>query len=154
MRFKKLKVTDIKPFSKPVIGKVFGKPVFQDAINYGGNIIRWTYTEILTDEGITGIIPYDMSAHMLEQLRPAIVGENPMDIQKIWNRMYWRIFNEGRKGSAIIAMSQIDIGLWDIIGKKLKTPVYRLLGSYRDRVPGYGSGGVLSLAGISWSKNK
>ena len=146
MRFRNLKVTDIKPFSKSVIGKVFGKPVFQDAINYGGNIIRWTYTEILTDEGITGIIPYGMSDYMLEQLKPAVVGENPMDIQKIWNRMYWRSFNEGRKGSAIIAMSQIDIGLWDIIGKKLKTPVYRLLGGYRDRVPGYGSGGVLSLS--------
>ncbi len=141
-----MKVTDIKPFSRPVIGKVIGKPVFQDAINYGGNIIRWTYTEILTDEGITGIIPYDMSAYMLELLKPAVVGEDPMDIQKVWNQMYWRSFNEGRKGSAIIAMSQIDIGLWDIIGKKLKTPVYRLLGGYRDRVPGYGSGGVLSLS--------
>jgi D-arabinonate dehydratase len=60
--------------------------------------------------------------------------------------MYWRSFNEGRKGAAIIAMSQIDIGLWDIIGKKLNTPVYKLLGGYRDKVPGYGSGGVLSLS--------
>ncbi|MGQ9782005.1 MAG: mandelate racemase/muconate lactonizing enzyme family protein, partial [Nitrososphaeria archaeon] len=58
----------------------------------------------------------------------------------------WRSFNEGRKGAAIIAMSQIDIGIWDIIGKKLKTPVYKLLGGFRDRVPGYGSGGVLSLS--------
>ena len=44
------------------------------------------------------------------------------------------------------AISWIDTGLWDIIGKKLKTPVYKLLGGYRDRVPGYGSGGVLSLS--------
>lgn len=42
-------------------------------------------------------------------------------------------------------MSAIDIGLWDIIGKKLKTPVCKLFGGYRDGVPSYGSGGVLSL---------
>jgi L-alanine-DL-glutamate epimerase-like enolase superfamily enzyme len=141
-----MKVTDIQPFSKPVIGKVIGKPVFQDAINYGGSLIKWTFTEILTDEGITGIIPYGLSPYWLELLKPAVVGEDPMNVQKIWDRMYWRSFNEGRKGAAIIAMSQIDIGLWDIIGKKLNTPVYKLLGGYRDKVPGYGSGGVLSLS--------
>jgi len=137
---------DIKSFPKPVVGKVLGKPVFQDAINYGGNLVQWTFTEILTDEGITGIIPHGMAPDMLALLKPAVIGEDPMNIQRIWDRMYWRCFNQGRKGAAIIAMSQIDIGLWDIIGKKLNTPVYRLLGGFRDRVPGYGSGGVLSLS--------
>jgi len=141
-----LKVVDVRPFPEPVIGKVLEKPFFQDAINYGGDFIQWTFTEILTDEGITGIIPYGMSPDMLALLKPTVIGEDPMKIQRIWNRMYWRCFNQGRKGAAIIAMSQIDIGLWDIIGKKLKTPVYRLLGGFRDRVPGYGSGGVLSLS--------
>ena len=141
-----MKVVDIKPFAKPVVGKVLGKPVFQDAINYGGNVVRWTFTEVITDGGITGIIPYGMSKDMLELLKPAVIGQDPMNVQRIWDRMYWRCFNEGRKGAAVIAMSQIDIGLWDIIGKQLKTPVYKLLGGFRDRVPGYGSGGVLSLS--------
>lgn len=141
-----MKVVDIKPFAKPVVGKVLGKPVFQDAINYGGNIVKWTFTEVLTDEGIIGIIPYGMSTDILELLKPAVIGQDPMNVQRIWGRMYWRCFNEGRKGAAVIAMSQIDIGLWDIIGKRLKTPVYKLLGGFRDRVPGYGSGGVLSLS--------
>jgi len=141
-----LKVTDIKPFSEPVIGKVLGKPLFRDAINQGGSYIQWSFTEILTDEGISGITPYGMSPEMLALLKPAVVGEDPMSIQRIWNKMYWMCFNQGRKGLPIIAMSQIDIGLWDIIGKKLKTPVYKILGGFRDRVPGYGSGGVLSLS--------
>lgn len=141
-----MKVIDIKPYSEPVIGKVLGKPIFQDAINYGGEFVQWTFTEILTDVGITGISPFGIASDMLALLRPAVIGEDPTNIQKIWDRMYWRCFNQGRKGAAIIAMSQIDVGLWDIIGKKLKTPVHKLLGGFRDRVPGYGSGGVLSLS--------
>ncbi len=141
-----MKITDIKPYPRPVVGKVLGEPVFRDAINYGGNLILWTFTEITTDEGITGITPFHIAPDMLALLKPAVVGQDPMNVQRIWDRMYWRCFNEGRKGAAIIAMSQIDVGIWDIIGKKLKTPVYRLLGGCRDRVPGYGSGGVLSLS--------
>ena len=141
-----MKVVDIKPFSDPVVGKVLGRPLFRDAINSMGDIVVWTFTEILTDEGITGITPYRISPEMLALLKPAVVGEDPLNIQRIWDQMYWRCFNMGRKGLPIIAMSHIDIGLWDIIGKKLKTPVYKLLGGFRDRVPGYGSGGGISLS--------
>jgi D-arabinonate dehydratase len=141
-----LKVVDIKPFPNPVVGKVLGRPLFRDAINSMGDIVVWTFTEILTDEGITGITPYRISPEMLALLKPAVVGEDPLNIQRIWDQMYWRCFNVGRKGLPIIAMSHIDIGLWDIIGKKLKTPVYKLLGGFRDRVPGYGSGGGISLS--------
>lgn len=141
-----MKVVDIKPFSDPVVGKVLGRPLFRDAINSMGDIVVWTFTEILTDEGITGITPYRISPEMLALLKPAVVGEDPLNIQRIWDQMYWRCFNVGRKGLPIIAMSHIDIGLWDIIGKKLKTPVYKLLGGFRDRVPGYGSGGGISLS--------
>jgi L-alanine-DL-glutamate epimerase-like enolase superfamily enzyme len=141
-----VKVIDIKPFPEPVIGKVLGQPIFRDAINQGGELVQWTFTEINTDEGITGITPFNIGREMIEILKPAVIGEDPTNIQRIWDKMYWRCFNQGRKGAAVIAMSAIDVGLWDIIGKKRKTPVYKLLGGYRDRVPGYGSGGVLSLS--------
>ena len=141
-----MKVVDIKPFSEPVIGKVLGQPIFRDAINQGGELVQWTFTEIHTDEGITGITPFNIGREMIEILKPAVIGEDPTNIQRIWDKMYWRCFNQGRKGAAVIAMSAIDVGLWDIIGKKQKMPVYKLLGGYRDRVPGYGSGGVLSLS--------
>jgi L-alanine-DL-glutamate epimerase-like enolase superfamily enzyme len=141
-----VKVVDIKPFSEPVIGKVLGQPIFRDAINQGGELVQWTFTEIHTDEGITGITPFNIGREMIEILKPAVIGEDPTNIQRIWDKMYWRCFNQGRKGAAVIAMSAIDVGLWDIIGKKQKMPVYKLLGGYRDRVPGYGSGGVLSLS--------
>ena len=144
-----MKIIGIRPFPKPVIGKVLDKPSIKkyfDAINYGGDYILWTFTEILTDEGITGIAPGAISADMLNILKTVVIGEDPMNVQKIWDRMYWKCFNEGRKGAAIIAMSLIDIGIWDIVGKRLKTPVHHLLGGYRDRVPGYGSGGGLNLS--------
>lgn len=141
-----MKVVDIRPFSNPVVGKVIGRPLFRDAINSMGDTVVWTFTEILTDAGITGITPYNISPEMLALLKPAVIGEDPMNIQRIWDQMYWRCFNQGRKGLPIIAMSRIDIGLWDIIGKHLKTPVYKLLGGFRDRVPGYGSGGGISLS--------
>ena len=140
-----MKVIDIKPFPNPVYGKILGKSIFRDAINQFDEVITWTFTEILTDEEITGITPFNITTDMLELLKPIVIGEDPINIQRIWDKMYWRSFNQGRKGAAIIAMSAIDIGLWDIIGKKLKTPVYKLLGGHRDRVPGYGSGGGISL---------
>jgi L-alanine-DL-glutamate epimerase-like enolase superfamily enzyme len=141
-----LKVVDIRPYPHPVVGKVLGRPLFRDAINAMGDTVVWTFTEILTDEGITGISPFRISPEMLALLKPAVVGEDPLNIQRIWDQMYWRCFNLGRKGLSIIAMSHIDVGLWDVIGKALKTPVYKLLGGFRDRVPGYGSGGGISLS--------
>lgn len=141
-----MKVVDIRPYPHPVVGKVIGRPLFRDAINAMGDRVIWTFTEILTDEGITGISPFHISPEMLNLLKPAVIGEDPLNIQRIWDQMYWRCFNLGRKGLAIIAMSHIDVGLWDIIGKALKQPVYKLLGGFRDRVPGYGSGGGISLS--------
>jgi L-alanine-DL-glutamate epimerase-like enolase superfamily enzyme len=54
--------------------------------------------------------------------------------------MWWATFNYGRRGAPIIAMSSIDIALWDIIGKATGKPVWKLLGGHRDRVAAYGSG--------------
>lgn len=139
-----MKIVDIVPRER-LIGKVIGQPVFRDAINHGGNLVTWEYTEILTDEEISGFIPTGISGDALSAIKSVIIGSDPLHIQKIWHHMYWQFFNQGRSRGMMRAISWIDIGLWDIIGKKLNAPVYKLLGGYRDRVPGYGSGGVLSL---------
>lgn len=139
-----MKIVDIIPRER-LIGKVIGKPVFRDAINHGGTLVTWAYTEILTDEEISGFIPTGFSDGDLSAIKPVIIGLDPLNIQQIWHHLYWQFFNQGRSRGMMRAISWIDIGLWDIIGKKLNTPVYKLLGGYRDRIPGYGSGGVLSL---------
>ena len=55
--------------------------------------------------------------------------------------MFWRVRGYGRKGLAFQAISGLDVALWDLKGKALNAPVYKLLGKAHDSVPGYGSGG-------------
>lgn len=76
-----------------------------------------------------------------EQLAPILVGEDPQNIEKLWQTMYWRTIAGGRRGVVMAAISGIDIALWDLLGKALKTPVCKLLGCHSDRVPSYASGG-------------
>jgi len=111
----------------------------------------WTINivEVFTDEGITGMVANDdtdlLTRQIIcEQLRDVVIGEDPMAYGRLWRKMFgerrgWR--HAQAKGEAIRAMSAIDAAVWDIIGKALNTPVYRLLGGYRNRVPCYASGG-------------
>jgi D-arabinonate dehydratase len=111
----------------------------------------WTVTivEVFTDEGITGVVANDdfdeLSRQLIaNQLKPVIVGEDPLNYERVWRKMFgerggWR--HASAKGEAIRAMSALDCAIWDIIGKATATPVYRLLGGYRDTVPCYASGG-------------
>lgn len=103
----------------------------------------YTVVEVETDEGITGLGLtwwHHPAVIIREYLQQHVVGEDPFCIEKIWDRMYREIYRE-RKGAAICALSAIDLALWDILGKKLGQPVYRLLGGFRDQVPCYASGG-------------
>src|SRR5207249_10564402 len=62
-------------------------------------------------------------------------------IEGLWQKMFARTRQYGRRGIVMQAISGIDIALWDIAGKTAKLPVYRLLGASRDRVEAYASGG-------------
>ena len=64
-------------------------------------------------------------------LKEVIVGENPLEIEHLWDRMYALTQSYGRRGLAINAISGIDIALWDILGKAKGKPIYELLGSIR-----------------------
>jgi L-alanine-DL-glutamate epimerase-like enolase superfamily enzyme len=76
------------------------------------------------------------------QLRPMVLGEDPLLIEGLWQKMFARTRQFGRRGIVMNAISGIDIALWDIAGKVAKLPVYRLLGACRDRVEAYASGGL------------
>jgi D-galactarolactone cycloisomerase len=102
--------------------------------------------EVETDDGIIGIgeagVGGGSTCHVIEhQLRPMLVGEDPLLIEGLWQKMFARTRQFGRRGIVMNAISGIDIALWDIAGKVAKLPVYRLLGACRDRVEAYASGG-------------
>ena len=64
-----------------------------------------------------------------EYLAPIALGEDPFDHEYIWQKMYRRTLAWGRKGIGMAAISAMDIALWDIMGKAVKKPVFKLLGS-------------------------
>ncbi|HEU0157210.1 MAG TPA: mandelate racemase/muconate lactonizing enzyme family protein [Stellaceae bacterium] len=102
--------------------------------------------EIETDTGIVGIgeagVGGGGTRHVVEQqLRPMLLGEDPLLIEGLWQKMFARTRQFGRRGIVMNAISGIDIALWDIAGKAAKLPVYKLLGACRDRVEAYASGG-------------
>ena len=102
--------------------------------------------EIETDNGIVGIgeagIGGGVTADVIGKvLAPLVRGEDPLLIEHLWQKMFARTRQYGRRGLVMQAISGIDIALWDIAGKVAKLPVYRLLGASRDRVEAYASGG-------------
>ncbi len=89
-----------------------------------------------------------------QRIGPSLVGEDPRDINRLAETIYngsrahyalreGHVFPIlGRRGITVAGMSGIDIALWDILGKSLSAPVWRLLGGRRsDRMPAYASGG-------------
>jgi len=102
--------------------------------------------EIETDSGIVGIgeagLGGGATATVIDKdLAPMLVGEDPLMIEGLWQKMFARTRQYGRRGVVMQAISGIDIALWDIAGKIAKLPVYKLLGACRDRVEAYASGG-------------
>ena len=113
--------------------------------------------KVTTDEGLTGYSDMETSASVakavveapkwsegqdqcFEGLRSLLVGENPLEVERLWYKMYRGSIYYGRRGAAIQAISAIDIALWDICGKFYGQPVHVLLGGkWRDRVPAYAS---------------
>ena len=96
-----------------------------------------------------------------DELKPILLGQDPTEISLLWEKMYsgvrshysikyGRNFPElGRRGIRISAMSGVDIALWDLAGKILGVPAYRLMGGRcRERVEAYASGGWADAAGI------
>lgn len=103
------------------------------------------FVHILTDEGIEGLGMTYSSPGVKEVINDALknilIGKDPIEIERLWNDMFWKVRGYGRKGIAFCAISAIDIGLWDLKAKYLNLPLYKLLGAYTNSVPVYGSGG-------------
>ena len=78
-------------------------------------------------------------------LADAVVGQDALDIGRIWSAMVRSIRNLGRPGVASMAIAAVDIALWDLKAKLLDLPLVTVLGQVHDDVAVYGSGGFTSL---------
>jgi L-alanine-DL-glutamate epimerase-like enolase superfamily enzyme len=139
-----VKITDVEAV-------VLRQPVLDDGIADGSqdDLVILVHT----DEGITGIGEVDSAPEAVRALVNApgshaianslnglLVGEDPLDPIRLWQRMYRGLIYVGRRGIALHAISGIDIALWDIAGKFAGKPVCELIGTpQRDRVRAYAS---------------
>ena len=104
---------------------------------------------VSTDEGLVGIgdascfggPPVVTQTIVEKEMAGYVLGEDPWDVEKLWDRMYRRSLQHGRKGAVIAALSGIDVALWDLRGKIANQPLAKLLGSFTTRVPAYASAG-------------
>ncbi|MGC2300855.1 MAG: L-rhamnonate dehydratase [Acidobacteriaceae bacterium] len=105
----------------------------------------WLIVEVEADDGTVGIgnaalAPLVTKAAVDGYLTPLLVGQNPWDIEFLWQHMYRNTMAFGRKGVGMTAISAVDIALWDLLGKAAKQPVFRLLGGRtKARIPVYAS---------------
>lgn len=93
-------------------------------------------------EALAPVAPEATGEIVTRLLAPFLIGDDPRDIDVIWNRMYDSMRERGYfTGFMVDAIAAVDIALWDLSGKTVGLPVYRLLGgAHRTRIPAYVSG--------------
>jgi L-rhamnonate dehydratase len=121
----------------------FRPPVYQDKTAQRKQVpLTQIYLRIRTEQGLDGFYgPIDREAAIVvqEQLRPFLMGKDPLAGEALWDQMY-RSNRHSRAGIFLMAISAVDNTLWDLRGRYFDTPVYRLLGGpTRDAVEVYGS---------------
>jgi L-rhamnonate dehydratase len=105
----------------------------------------WLVVEVFTNDGLVGLGNAALAPQVTKQvidlyLKPLLVGQDPWDIERLWQHMYRKTMAFGRKGIGMVAISAVDIALWDLLGKSAQQPVYRLLGGRtKTRIPVYAS---------------
>ena len=137
-----MKITDVKTtlLSLPHLSAI------QDAtIRHVARGRNACFVHIITDSGLEGLSPSGggrAGQTLIEgTFKELLVGQDPLNIEKIWDDLFWCVRGVGRKGLAFCALSAVDVALWDLKAKHFNVPLYQLLGPYTDSVPVYGSGG-------------
>ena len=106
---------------------------------------RWLIVEVETSTGVIGVgnagLAADLIAPIVEtRLAPLLRGRPLADLQETWQLLYRSTMAFGRKGLGMVAISAVDIALWDALGKTLGVPVHDLLGGRRtETIPVYAS---------------
>ena len=111
--------------------------------------------EVETNSGLVGL-GYQLylregfrttAACIEEVMAPRILGRDASEIEAIWRDLWSVTVADGRGGAQVLALSAIDVALWDIVGQRAGLPLHRLWGHYRSEVPAYGSGCWRGLGG-------
>ena len=130
-----MKITDIRTYL------MNGSPANISAGTRGSQKARnWLFVKVFTDEGLYGVGEASGWPRVVEtaikDLTPILIGEDPANIEKIWNKMMVAMMGHGMTGVVGSgAMTGIEMALWDIKGKVLNTPLWNLLGGkLRDKV--------------------
>jgi L-lyxonate dehydratase len=106
---------------------------------------EWCVVEVFTDNGLVGIGNAALAPQLTKRtidlyLGPLLIGRDPWETEFLWQHMYRKTLAFGRKGIGMVAISAVDIALWDLLGKSAKQPVFRLLGGRtKPKIPVYAS---------------
>ena len=113
---------------------------------------QWTYNErricivkVTSDDGTTGwgegYGPAEIIKTGINHIAPMLIGENPLENEILWHKMYRKTLDFARRGVLVASISAIDVALWDLKGKALNQPVSVLMGGqHRKKVVPYATG--------------
>lgn len=116
--------------------------------------VVFLFAEIATEQGHTGVgFSYSKRAGgpaqyaHAKEVAEGLIGEDPNDIAKVYDKLLWAGASAGRSGVATQALAAIDVALWDLKAKRAGLPLAKLLGAHRDSVRTYNtSGGFLNAS--------
>ena len=98
----------------------------------GAEGVGYTYTVGAGGAAVLALLTRDLA--------PLLVGRDAECIEEIWQAMWWALHYGGRGGAQGLAMSAIDIALWDLRARRQRAPLWRVLGGFNPRVPCYAGG--------------
>src|SRR5438874_13744941 len=157
-----MKITDVRTRVVEWRGKTIPpKPHFctnpMDILQLSGDSMArfrfhgWVIVELFTDSGEVGIgnaaLSPRLTKHTIDAyLKPLLLGRDPWDSEFLWQLMYRATMAFGRKGIGMVAISAVDIAIWDLLGKITRQPVFRLLGGRtKPKLPVKPSGFIIGL---------
>src|SRR6516225_3480745 len=140
MKIQQVKINFVRlPLEEPLVG----------APPMPGMLREFFTVQVMTDNGIEGIGITSFGGKLIRTLETAleefgelIQGEDPLRTEKVVAKLRAASAPGGPGGADSLAISAIDIALWDIRGKEVGVPLARLLGGRRGRVPAYASGAL------------
>ncbi|NQW16115.1 MAG: mandelate racemase/muconate lactonizing enzyme family protein [Chloroflexi bacterium] len=132
-----------------------------------GDIPGFSWVQIHTDTGLIGLgetpnFPHSVATFVDEVLAPVLLGENPLDIERLWQGMFKASRTSANRGVNICSISAADMALWDIYGQAVGQPLYQVLGGrFRDSIRVYntcaggsaeGDGGLWDDYSAQWKR--
>jgi D-galactarolactone cycloisomerase len=106
-----------------------------ETIPYAGGPLSQLFVQVTTDEGLVGqgetwygLPTKPIQSAVEDTLLPILLNEDSSRIEYLWNKMYRHAYRYGTEGVLLCAISGIDLALWDLMGKRVQSPVSQLIG--------------------------